>query len=216
MASLFVVAGPNGAGKTTLFEGIIPKGIEYLNTDLIAKDIREQAGGLNVQDLANAEASNFFYNKISNRETFAIETNLADIDTFKSFIELQKKHGYEIVITYLTVKDVSICKERVAQRVKEGGHNVNPDIIQQRYESSLKLLGFYKSFPDSLRLLDNSDGKINVQAELIRGEIKYQNNNLENWVSSIISSNPLRETQKISSIEEAKLLYKSKTIKNKF
>ena len=49
----FALLGPNGAGKSTLFKKIIPEGIEYLNADSIARTIREKAGGLNVQDIAN-------------------------------------------------------------------------------------------------------------------------------------------------------------------
>lgn len=63
MPELHVVAGPNGAGKTTCFGDLVPEGIDYINADLIAKTIREQAGGLNTQDIANREAVNLFWNK---------------------------------------------------------------------------------------------------------------------------------------------------------
>ncbi|WP_236676058.1 hypothetical protein [Chryseolinea lacunae] len=57
MPELHVVAGPNGVGKTTAFATIVPQGLEYVNADMIAKTIREKAGGLNTQDIANQEAA---------------------------------------------------------------------------------------------------------------------------------------------------------------
>jgi predicted ABC-type ATPase len=129
MPELYVVAGPNGTGKTTLFKQIVPEGIEYINADLIAKVIREKAGGLNTQDLANTEASRIFFEKVQRNESFAIETNLFDVQTYKSFLGL-KSLGYRINIAFLCVDDVNTCIARVAQRVSQGGHNVNADVIR--------------------------------------------------------------------------------------
>src|SRR5258707_6368261 len=105
MPVLYVVAGPNGAGKTTMFNSIIPAGVDYINADLVVKTIREQAGGLNVQDIANHEVSKFFYEKVGSRESFAIETNLCDLETYKSFIGVRGS-CYEVNIFFLCVDQV--------------------------------------------------------------------------------------------------------------
>ena len=76
MPELHVVAGPNGIGKTTIFKNLVPDGLDYINADLIAKIIKEKAGGLNTQDIANREAAKIFYEEASRKESFAIETNL--------------------------------------------------------------------------------------------------------------------------------------------
>jgi predicted ABC-type ATPase len=149
MPELHVVAGPNGIGKTTIFKDLVPKGLEYLNADLIAKTIREKASGRNAQDIANQEAGKIFYQKANMQESFAIETNLWDVDTYKSFQDLQNK-GYQIYIYFLSTDNVNICLERVNLRVKQGGHFVHPEVIQQRYTTGLALLKHYKNFPDVL------------------------------------------------------------------
>lgn len=64
------------------------------------KAVREQAGGLNVQDIANNEVSKFFYDKVGKSESFAIETNLCDVETYKSFIGVQGL-GYEVNTFYV-------------------------------------------------------------------------------------------------------------------
>ncbi|MEX2233780.1 MAG: hypothetical protein WD824_16565 [Cyclobacteriaceae bacterium] len=81
MPELHIVAGPNGVGKTTAFTTIVPQGLEYVNADMIAKTIKEKAGGLNTQDIANQEAAKIFYDKAARKESFAVETNLYDVDS---------------------------------------------------------------------------------------------------------------------------------------
>lgn len=71
MPELHIVAGPNGVGKTAAFATIVPKGLEYVNADMIAKTIKEKAGGLNTQDIANQEAAKIFYEKAARKESFA-------------------------------------------------------------------------------------------------------------------------------------------------
>jgi predicted ABC-type ATPase len=210
MPELHIVAGPNGVGKTTAFTTIVPQGLEYVNADMIAKTIREKAGGLNTQDIANQEAAKIFYDKVARKESFAIETNLYDVETYKSFQGLQGL-GYNIFIYFLAVDDVSICINRVDLRVQQGGHNVNPDTIRQRYTTGLALLKHYKNFPDVIMLLDNSEGILNLEAELRKGVIHYQATPCKAWAQSVIDEKQsLDQAIKSKSIEEVKKLYRKK------
>ena len=210
MPELHIVAGPNGVGKTTAFTTIVPKGLEYVNADMIAKAIKEKAGGLNTQDVANQEAAKIFYDKAERKESFAIETNLYDVETYKSFQGLQGL-GYSTFIYFLAVDDVSICIKRVDLRVQQGGHNVNPDIIRQRYTTGLALLKHYKHFPDVLMLLDNSEGALNLEAELRKGIIHYMAKPCKAWAQSVLEEKQsIDQAIKSKSIEEVKQLYRKK------
>ena len=202
------MAGPNGVGKTTIFKNLVPQGLDYINADLIAKTIKEKAKGLNTQDIANREAAKIFHDKASNQESFAIETNLFDVETYKSFEALQAK-GYQIFIYFLAVDDVEICVNRVKLRVSQGGHNVNPDVIRQRYTSGLALLKHYKHFPDVLLMIDNSDGMLRTELELRKGMIHQQSNPCKDWVKTIIEQpRPQESVREKKSIEEVRKLYK--------
>lgn len=185
MPELFVLAGPNGVGKTSLFKEIVPSGLDYINADLIAKELRRSAGGLNTQDLANRETSHRYFEKISRNESFAIETNLCDNETYKSFIQLQAR-GYKINICFMSVDDVQICIDRVNMRVGLGGHFVRPDIIRERYNSSLKLLRHYRDFPDVLTLVDNSAGELSVQCKIEKGKVVSRAQDEPDWCKTII------------------------------
>lgn len=212
MPELHIVAGPNGAGKTSAFKAIVPQGVDYLNADLIVKEIKEKAGGLNVQDIANGEVMNIFYQKIARNESFAIETNLCDDPTYKSFQELQRK-GYDIYVYFLCVDDVNICINRVNLRVRQGGHNINPDVIQQRYTTGLALLKHYRDFPDVLMLLDNTEGVMNLEAELRRGVVKFRAHSETEWVKSIFDTSRVQKKDpKDESIEEVRRKYKGRKL----
>lgn len=208
---LHVVAGPNGIGKTTSFIDVIPQGLDYLNADLIAKTIKQQAGGLNAQDIANGEATKLFFEKVAKNESFAIETNLYDVDTYRSFQGLQRL-GYKIYIYFLSTDDVNLCIDRVKLRVSQGGHNINPDIIRQRYTTGLALLKHYKNFPDVLLLLDNTEGVLRTLLELHKGSLTYKAYLSKPWAEAIFQHKAQAEsTETVSqkrSIEEVRDLYK--------
>jgi predicted ABC-type ATPase len=150
---LYVVAGANGVGKTTIFDQLIPRDTNYVNADSISKQIREKNKHLsNVQEIANQEALDVFNKYVSSKQSFALETNLKDIETYKSFIEVQEK-GYTLNVYFLGVDSADVCIDRIERRVQEGGHFVRPDIVKERYFAGLKLLEHYVATPDQLYLL---------------------------------------------------------------
>lgn len=191
-----------------LFETLVPAGIDYINADLIAKEIKAKAGGLNTQDIANQEAGQLFYQRVKDGKSFAIETNLCDVETYKSFQGVQSL-GYKILIYFLAVDDVQVCIDRVKQRVSQGGHNVNPDVIKERYAKGLALLKHYKAFPDSLVLLDNIEGFYRPQAVLQKGVVQFKSSDIEQWAQSLIEDAPTSEKAIAkNSIDEIRKMYK--------
>ena len=96
MPTLYVLAGPNGIGKTTSSYDLVPKNTPLINSDEIAKET-SKAGyiSVNTQEYSNREAIRLMEEQREHRNSFAIETNLADIDTWKFLLEVQKK-GYNL------------------------------------------------------------------------------------------------------------------------
>ena len=181
---LYILAGPNGIGKTSSFYDIIPQNMTFINADDIAKQLREKTGDVNIQEIANGEATKLMNNLIAQKANFGFETNLADNETWK-FIENIQLIGYEIVVNFYCIDDVEICINRVFNRVKEGGHFVRPDIVRMRYENGLKLLKYYFNLPDKLILTNNADSPIEfLVAE--KGEIIYRNENLPKWIIPLL------------------------------
>jgi predicted ABC-type ATPase len=184
--TIYILAGANGIGKTSVNPFFIPQGITYINADDIARQLRERLGGVNVQELANAEALERMNGFIAKRQSFAIETNLADMETWQFLIGIQGL-GYLIHLNFFSISDVEVCINRVHNRVLQGGHFVRPDIVKMRYEVGLKLLKHYKDIPDYLILTDNENESV-VCAELAHGVIGFHKEELPTWVNFILST----------------------------
>jgi predicted ABC-type ATPase len=182
--TIYVLAGANGVGKTTINQFFIPKGVPYVNADDMAKQLRERLGNINVQEIANAQALDRMNDFIAQRVSFAIETNLADKETWQFLIGIQKL-GYHLHLNFFGVSDVEICVNRVYNRVAQGGHFVLPDVVRMRYEAGLKLLKHFRAVPNRLVLTDNLTEGLNC-AELSLGEVFSVHEPLPDWVKPIV------------------------------
>ncbi|MBS1602588.1 MAG: hypothetical protein JST42_07960 [Bacteroidetes bacterium] len=181
MPTIYVIAGPNGIGKTTSSYDVLPAGVPIINSDEIAKEARRL--GLitsNTQEYSNQEAMRLVEEQITKRNTFAIETNLADLETWKFLIKVQQL-GYELHIKYYSTSQLRLLNDRIAVRARLGDHFVRPDIVEQRYISGLKLLDHYFDIPDLLELFDNTDSMVLV-GEFRRGSTVLLADPVPEWV----------------------------------
>jgi predicted ABC-type ATPase len=185
--TIYVLAGPNGIGKTTMNPYFIPLGITYINADDFAKQFRERLGNdVHTQELANAAALDQMNVFLMERKSFAIETNLADDDTWRFLMGVQKT-GYNVYLNFLNTSDINICIGRVRTRFLHGGHFVRQDIVKMRYDLGLKLLRFYKNIPDRLFLTDNTLGMGELCMEMQRGTIVFQIETLPSWIQFVLN-----------------------------
>jgi predicted ABC-type ATPase len=182
MPTLFVIAGPNGIGKTTSCYNLVPAGTPIINSDEIAKEVRN-AEFLNVsaQEYSNEKAIRLMEEQRASWNSFAIETNLADVDTWKFLLEVQKT-GYQIHILYISTDDIEILNERIELRTHLGDHFVHPRVVEERYINSIKLLNHYFDKPEKLQLFDNSE-KASLMLEAERGKILRLAKSLPNWIT---------------------------------
>lgn len=187
MPTIYVIAGPNGIGKTTSSFDILPANTPVINSDEIAKVARE-AGLItsNTQEYSNQEAARLVDEQINSRNTFAIETNLADTETWKFLIKVQQL-GYELHVKYYSTDQLKVLNDRIAERVLLGDHFVRPDIVEERYISGLKLLDHYFDYPDVLELFDNTDSML-LAGEFRQGEPVMLAGSLPEWVIKYLGS----------------------------
>lgn len=155
---LYIISGPNGAGKTTASYSVLPKILqckEFVNADEIAhglspfnpESVAIEAGRLMLKRINDLLAQN---------ESFSIETTLATRSYFR-LIEKAHQQGYEVTLLYFWLKFPKQALERVAERVRKGGHNIPKDIVIRRfYEGIDNLFNIYMPLVDSWLLVDNS------------------------------------------------------------
>ena len=146
---VYIFAGPNGAGKSTLWKALSPHVPRINGDDLLHK---EKLSAFDVEAILKQQMQEL----VAARRSFVIETNLAaerDYDLLRTL----KADSYRIELRYISLESVTLCKQRVAERVQRGGHDVPPALVEHRYANGLSLLKrFYQVF-DRLELYDNTD-----------------------------------------------------------
>ena len=157
MPRCLIIAGPNGAGKTTFARTFLPreKMLRFLNTDLLA-------AGLSPLDpnAAQIAAGRLFLSELDRlataREDFAFESTLSGL-SYLPRLQRWREDGYRLEIIYLKLTDVRLSIERVAARVRAGGHNVPEVDIRRRFDRSWRnLLNHYQPLADSSWVFDVS------------------------------------------------------------
>jgi len=159
---IIIIAGPNGAGKTTFARSFLPKEaqvLRFINADLIAAGLSPfspdtmaiTAGRLMLQELIGC---------VHRGESFAFETTLSGL-AWLQHIKKWQSLGYRIVLYFLSLQNVELALLRVAERVKQGGHNIPEAVIRRRFEGGLsKFEQYYKSAVNEWTHYDNSSNEL--------------------------------------------------------
>jgi predicted ABC-type ATPase len=124
-ATMFVFAGNNGSGKSTIRNLIIDRiGISVnIDPDALARRINPlQPETARVS--AGKEAIRLARDCIRNYRDFSIETTLSGGYTVQLMQEARAKH-FEITMFYVGLGDPNLNIERVANRVRNGGHHIS-------------------------------------------------------------------------------------------
>jgi len=156
---LYIISGCNGAGKTTASYTILPEILEckeFVNADEIARGLSPFQ-----PEKVAIEAGKIMLRRIDEllreKTNFAIETTLAS-KTYKNTILTAREKGYNITLVYFWLNNVELARERVKNRVKEGGHNIDSQVIERRYYSGIKnLFDIYLPIVDIALIYDNSN-----------------------------------------------------------
>jgi predicted ABC-type ATPase len=157
--NIYIIAGPNGAGKTTFAKEFLPHYVdcfEFLNADLIAAGLSPF-----LPNLHSFRASQLMLERmqklIDNRNSFAFETTLA-AKAYSQKIPKWQALGYRVQLTFIWLPSVELAIDRVANRVRQGGHDVPTPVIQRRYEMGLvNFKQIYSPLVDDWSLLDGSE-----------------------------------------------------------
>jgi len=159
MPNLYIISGCNGAGKTTASFTILPEILdckEFVNADSIAIGISP----FNPQSVA-FEAGRIMleriYQLINEKADFAFETTLAT-RSYVQLIKTARNEGYKIHLLFFWLISPDFAKQRVAERVSKGGHNIPEEVIIRRYYRGIhNLLELYIPIVDNWVIVDNMD-----------------------------------------------------------
>jgi predicted ABC-type ATPase len=155
---IIIIAGPNGAGKTTFAREFLPQEAGcpvFVNADLIAAGLSPfaperaaiQAGRLMLEAIAQ---------HVAQRESFAFETTLSGRGYARQIPQWQQL-GYHVKLFFLSLPSADMAVQRVAERVRQGGHDIPAATIRRRFDSGQRLLrDVYQPLVNKWVLYDNS------------------------------------------------------------
>ena len=155
---VIIIAGPNGAGKTTFAREFLPQEAGcpiFVNADLIAAGLSPfdperaaiQAGRLTLQAIAR---------HVARGESLAFETTLSGRAYARQIPQWQAL-GYRVALFFLSLPSADMAVQRVAERVRQGGHNIPEATIRRRFEAGWRLLTeVYQPLVDQWVLFDNA------------------------------------------------------------
>ena len=155
---IIIIAGPNGAGKTTFAREFLPNEAAcpiFVNADLIAAGLSPfapeqaaiQAGRLMLQAIAQ---------HVANRQSFAFETTLSG-RAYARQIPQWRQAGYFVELFFLSLPHADMAVQRVAERVRQGGHHIPEATVRRRFTAGLELLRtVYQPLVDQWSVVDNA------------------------------------------------------------
>lgn len=193
---LWLLAGGNGSGKSTFYRLFLePKGIKFINADLIAREIvpeNPEDASYKASHLAGRLREDLLYKGIS----FCFETVFSHVSKI-DFVAKAKALGYEVILVYVHLDFPELNEARVSQRVNEGGHNVPTEKIHSRIPRTMKNISAVLPLVDSARLLNNSSHENPFQQVAIVNLGRYRNlvNPLPHWAEKILKDIPPNGSQ---------------------
>lgn len=158
ISSVYIIAGPNGAGKTTFACKFLPNYAdcyEFVNADLMAKGISPFA-----PERAAIQAARLVLSRIhklaQQGQDFAFETTLSG-RSYLSFLHQLKNKGYLIHLFFLWIRNIDLALERIADRVRRGGHDIAEIVVRRRFHKGLRnFFRLYRPLCDTWMFFDNS------------------------------------------------------------
>ena len=156
---VIIIAGPNGAGKTTFAREFLPNEADcptFVNADLIAAGIAPFA-----VDAAAVQAGRLMLKEMQRhfiaRQSFAFETTLSG-RAYLHHIDEWQAAGYKVKLIFLKLASAKEAIERVAERVRQGGHDIPQQVIRRRFKSGLQNFTQYYAPKVNTWVLYNNSG----------------------------------------------------------
>jgi len=184
---LWLIAGGNGAGKSTFYEKKLkPKGLPFVNADIIAREYFPHAPEENSITAAKI-AEQMRYQLLSEGKSFCFETVFSH-ESKIDFIAAAKALNYVITLVFIHLDSAELNMARVAQRVTLGGHSVPEEKISARIPRTLEHIKNTIPLCDHVRLLDNSRVEIPFQriANVDNGIVSVCKDPLPMWASRML------------------------------
>ena len=160
---MILLAGPNGAGKTTFRKKFLEtnprfSGLVSLNWDDETTKLMARHPELS-NTMARIDAGKNIIEKtsycIEQTQSFIYETVAANKRHLR-LLNTVKNSFYKVVTVFIGLASPDLSKQRVKNRVRQGGHSVSPCDIEIRYPKAMANFPHLLSESDTCFFIDNS------------------------------------------------------------
>jgi predicted ABC-type ATPase len=159
LRDIVIVGEPNGAGKTTAAPAVVPRELgirEFVNADEIARGLSP----FNAEGAATAAGRLMIARMralVLSGESFAFETTCSG-RAYADWLRECKRKGWRLALLFLWLPSPEAALDRVARRVREGGHSIPEHVVIRRYWAGLaNMRRLYLPLADVAAIYDNSD-----------------------------------------------------------
>ena len=156
---IIIIAGANGVGKTTFARAFLREyDYEFLNADEIATSLSAEN-----PSAKKISTGKLFFQRLNEsvekNKSLLIESTLSG-HYLEKFLKNLKDENYQIRIIFLFADSPEILIERIAERVKKGGHFVPDEDVRRRFvRGKRNFCETYKDLADSWSLIYNAEGR---------------------------------------------------------
>lgn len=159
MPVLHLLAGPNGAGKSTYVRDVLAPatGLPFINADLIAAERWPDAQAEHAYEAARAAESERRA-RMTAAQSFISETVFSHPSKIALLADASAL-GY-IVHLHVILVPVDLTVQRVAERVRRGGHAVPEDKIRMRHQRLWAHVASAIEIADVTEVFDNSSARL--------------------------------------------------------
>lgn len=179
MKTYTIIAGINGTGKSSL-TGVLKNRMTDLGIIIDVDKIAAANNGNNV--LAGRIAIRKINDCLERGVCFTQETTLSGHRAAQT-ARRARDDGYYIRMYYVGLNSAEDCIERIANRVRKGGHSIPDNDVFRRYENRIESLTHVLPYCDEATFFDNDNGFVEV-AIYRNGEIVLHEN-APQWIRDV-------------------------------
>lgn len=171
LPALWIIAGPNGAGKTTCAQKepilrLLP-GVQFYNPDNVTLNKLQARGYQGFRDAPVEVQTELFIQSadevfdelrdaLARKQSVGVETVLSS-NKYRPLVDSVLAENGMVNLIYVALSSATIAQERVAARVRRGGHGVPEKKIAARWARSLQNLPWFAKRSWAYWVIDNSD-----------------------------------------------------------
>lgn len=175
-----IIGGVNGVGKSS-FTGVLKSRTTDLGVIVDVDKITAQLGGKSLE--GGKRALRIMEDCLRDGVSFTQETTLSGHRP-KAAALRAKEAGYYIRLYYVGLDTAEESKQRIANRVARGGHNIGAEDVDRRFLSRWESLRAVLPYCDEAVFYDNDNGFVEV-AVYRNGELILEGDHRPRWIMEL-------------------------------